>query len=217
MTLFYIDELKRLREIVDARLLLLASQREQLALRVDTGEEIKILSRLTQKILAQSEIQTRAILPITDHAAIVDLGFHPEPDLGSDVFSILISTRGSEDFAGRRSYRWALVYFRGKKKTAEFYCYETTSEAWEQLDGDPEDMKVCATGLRTIGDLEKALDVASDFGRIDIRKELEYLDEQLERDETDETPLSSEESDLSGTLKDFSSDPVVDVDDQISF
>lgn len=209
-SLFHIDDLKRLREIVDARLrlLLLSPEGEKLALRVDTGEEIAILSRLTQKILAQSEIQTRALLPISDHAAIVALGFRPEIDIDPKSYSILIAKRGN-------LYRWSVLFHSATAKKADLYTYETSFDQWNDLEGSEHTLKTTADGIRTIGDLEIALHVATYFGRIDIRKELEYLDEQL--DETDETPLSSEESDLSGTLKDFSSDPVVDVDDQISF
>lgn len=211
-SLFYIDELKRLREIVDARLLLLASQREQLALRVDTGEEVKILSRLTQKILAQAETQTRALLPITDHAELSALGFSCEIEHDPKLYALLISRHKSE--YGGATARFALLYLSATNKSADLYVYETTWTSWIDIEPDPDDLKAAAEGIETIGELMIALDVAQVFGRKPIG-----LDETTEPDEdelsSDLETLIDFEADLGGTLKSADHDLVADIDDEI--
>jgi len=167
-----------------------------------------------EKRLAQLE---RDALPITDHAAIMDLGFFPEADLSSPlnaVYSIFIR-RHVNAMALRTVYRWGeLCEFNSKRGVFCLYVYETNEDAYLDLEGSEDTLKTAVEDIRTIGELRIALDVATHFGRIEISIERQLLDED---ESDDETPLETEESDLSGTLKADDHDRVVDVDDVLPF
>ena len=200
-SLFYIEDLERLRQITDARAIALAQIREALALREDTSTEIRILSALTQKIVAQIEIQRRATLPVWNHAAISDLGFSHE-EIDPLAYSILIDRTGDR-------YLWAVLYFSATKRVASLYSYETSLQEWESLEGSELTIKSAAGNILTIGQLEAALYIATQFGRLDPSDAKRAIEEDDGEDDDD----PAHEDDLSGTLKDFSSDPVVDGDD----
>jgi hypothetical protein len=208
------SEIISLRAVVDAQILLYASRRESLAMTLDVDEKCRAMSVLFQRLSSQLEKIERGSHSLGDVASILELGFHPEPDHSVGevvVYSILIAKRRVYK---RDLYRWGELVIKGPRGRASLFTYETHESWWESLEGDADTLKTAARDIGTIGELELALHVATDFGRIDIRRQLEALDRELE---LADDPASQTEEDLSGTLKAIDHDLAVDDSDQISF
>lgn len=207
-------ELEDIRGALESTLLFAASRKNQRMMTELTSSIVHDLSSLTQRISSQLEKLERASHSLGDVASILELGFHPEPDHSVGevvVYSILIAKRRVYK---RDLYRWGELVIQGPRGRASLFTYETPESWWESLEGDADTLKTAARDIGTIGELELALHVATDFGRIDIRRELEALDRELE---LDDDPASQTEEDLSGTLKAIDHDLAVDDSDQISF